>query len=282
MRHVRVSLIASRALIACLILSGLAGCERGPAPASGPAGAGGEAALPQSPETLEPVELRDVSEVTSDYVIGITYPPSAMKYPGLAAELKRYADEAREDLMQAVAARAPDEPGTMYDLSLTFSQIADTPAVFAIAADGSSYTGGAHSSPLLARFVWLPDEQRRLKVTDLVPEGAGWPAIAAQVREALHTTLSQRLDADALPPGERERLMRDASRMIEDGTGPEPDNYGEFEPVVDREGRITAIRFVFPPYQVGPYSDGEQAVQLPASALRPYVAERYRHLFAAN
>ncbi|MCF7220637.1 DUF3298 domain-containing protein [Marilutibacter chinensis] len=229
------------------------------------------------------MELKDVSEVTSDYVIGITYPPSAMKYPGLAAELKHYADDAREDLMQAVAARADGETAAPYDLSLTFTQVAATPELFAIAADGSSYTGGAHSSPLLARFVWLPGEQRRLRITDLFPEdGDGWPVISTQVRESLHTALSQRLDADELAPGERERMLRDASRMIEDGTGPEPDNYSEFEPVIGRDGRIAAIRFVFPPYQVGPYSDGEQSVQVPASVLRAHVAEKYRELFAAE
>ena len=252
-----------RVLAFFLILSALVvtACDRGPGTAPSPqtGGTGTGTAEGPSPEPAEsgPVELKDVSEVTSDYVIGITYPPSATKYPGLAAELKRYADDAREDLMQAVAARTQEEAGTLYDLSLTFTEVADTPELFAIAADGSSYTGGAHSSPLLARFVWLPEQRRRLQVTDLFPEdGDGWALISSQVREQLHTALSQRLDADELPPGERARMMRDAGRMIEDGTGPEPENYSEFEPVIGGDGRIAAIRFVFPPYQVGPYSDG--------------------------
>ncbi|AWV07457.1 DUF3298 and DUF4163 domain-containing protein [Marilutibacter maris] len=266
----------------------LSACDRGQAPAadapsSQAAGGTPEPGTPEPAPAPEPVELKDVSEVTSDYVVGITYPPSAMKYPGLAAELKRYADDAREDLMQAVAARTEGEAATLYDLSLTFTEVANTPQLFAIAADGSSYTGGAHSSPLLARFVWLPEQQQRLRITDLFPaDGDGWAEIASQVRESLHTALSQRLDADELSPGERERMMRDARRMIEDGTGPEAENYSEFEPVVGRDGRIEAIRFVFPPYQVGPYSDGEQVVQLPASALLPYVAEQYRKLFSTR
>jgi hypothetical protein len=274
-----------RSLVVLALMSALlAACDRGQPPQTGPAPSTGDPApVPETgPEAPAPVELKDVSEVTADYVIGISYPPSAMRYPGLAAELTRYADDARADLMQAVAARSPEESGSMYDLSLAFTEVADTPLLFAIAAEGSSYTGGAHSAPLLARFNWLPDEDKRLAITDLIPQGEGWNQVSSLVREQLHTALSQRLDADDLPPGERERMMRNASRMIEDGTGPEPDNYSEFEPVVGPDGRMTAIRFVVPPYQVGPYSDGEQSVQLPASVLLPLVVPEYRSLFAAD
>ncbi|WP_244243958.1 DUF3298 and DUF4163 domain-containing protein [Marilutibacter alkalisoli] len=270
-------------IVLSLMLAAVVACDRGKAPET-PAAAGAPGAV--SPEPGEapldegPVELNDVSEVTADYVIGISFPPSAMKYPGLAAELKRYADDARADLMQAVAARSPEETGSMYDLSLTFTQVTDTPLVFAIAADGSSYTGGAHGSPLLARFVWLPGENRRLRAADLIAEGEGWDAVSSMVRERLHTALSQRLDADDLEPAERSRMMRDAGRMIDDGTGPEAENYSEFEPVTGADGRVTAIRFVFPPYQVGPYSDGEQVVELPTELLLPHIVPEYRKLFA--
>ena len=41
-----------------------------------------------------------------------------------------------------------------------------------------------------------------------------------------------------------------------------------------------ALRFVFPPYQVGPYSDGVQTVEVPAAVLRPYLADDVRGLFS--
>ncbi|WP_246372766.1 DUF3298 and DUF4163 domain-containing protein [Marilutibacter spongiae] len=277
------------ALMACGLVVALASCDRGggtpdvnPADGGvpGPAGTVDPTAATPPETPAGPVDLADVSDVTSDYVIGITYPPSASRYPGLAARLKAYADAARDDLMQAVRAKGEGGPPSLYDLSLSFTEVVDTPELFAVAAEGSSYTGGAHSAPLLARFVWLPKENRLLEVTDLIPEGDGWRDIAGMVREQLHTSLSQRIDADKLDPGERDAMSREAGRMIDDGTGPEPENYRDFEPVVDRSGRIVAIRFVFPPYQVGPYSDGAQSVEIPAAALRPYVAEAYRELFA--
>ncbi|MBB1089146.1 hypothetical protein H4F99_11705 [Lysobacter sp. SG-8] len=279
----------SRLLIlpACLLV-GLVACGRDPAPSpdatpANPAGpaAGtdmGEDATAQAPSG--PVELEDVSEISSAHVIGISYPDSASRYPGLARLLQQYSDDARADLAQAEAARGEGSDDTLYDLSISYVELVDTPRLYAVAADGSSYTGGAHSAPLLARWVWLPAEQSLLEITDLVPEGPAWRDIAQRVREQLHTALSQRLDADELDAGERAVMAREAGRMIDDGTGPEPDHYRQFEPVVDAAGRITAIRFVFPPYQVGPYSDGVQTVELPAEVLLPHITDEYRELFA--
>lgn len=245
-----------------------------------------------SPAAAEPaaaVELVDVMETTADYVIGISYPQSAARYPALAAEMKRYAEAARADLMRAVEARRQQPPtgegsegSTMYDLSLTFTEVFDSPDLVAYAADGSSYTGGAHGNPLLARFVWLPREDRRLTAEALVPQAAGWQAIANHVREQLYTALSQRIDADDLEPAERAEVVKGASRMIEEGTVADPENYSEFEPVVGPGERVTGLRFVFAPYQVGPYSDGTQTVEVPASVLLPHVAPQYRDLFVGQ
>jgi hypothetical protein len=46
------------------------------------------------------------------------------------------------------------------------------------------------------------------------------------------------------------------------------------------DGRLSGLRFVFPPYQVGPYADGIQTVEVPAAVLLPHVAPAYRGLFA--
>ena len=55
--------------------------------------------------------------------------------------------------------------------------------------------------------------------------------------------------------------------------------FSEFEPRLGADGRIVALRFVFPPYQVGPYADGTQTVDVPAEVLLPHVAPAYRGLF---
>jgi hypothetical protein len=77
-------------------------------------------------------------------------------------------------------------------------------------------------------------------------------------------------------------VVESAGRMIDDGTDADPANFALFEPVVAVDGKMTALRFVFPPYEVGPYSDGTQTVEVPASVLLPFVAPGYKGLFAGG
>lgn len=271
-----------RLLVTILVVCALAGCRReAPTHAGGASDVPGtQAPVPQE-EPAAPVVLEDVVETDPRYIIGITWPDGVDRYPGLAVLLKDYADAARAEVMQAVEALEPDATA-MYDLALEFRVVADTPQVFAVAADGGSYTGGAHGTPLIARFVWLPQEDRLLAPTDLVADASAWGEVSSYVREQLHAALSQRVDADELEPGERARVMRSAGRMIEEGTAPEPDNFAQFEPVMGANGSVVALRFVFPPYQVGPYSDGVQTVEVPAAVLLPHVATAYRPLFSRS
>lgn len=259
----------------------LAACNREPATNPNPA-APAPAAATSAAGRVAATVLQDVIERDPRYMIGISYPPIANRYPALAAELKRYADAARADLLQAVAALGPAKPTAPYDLSLSFTEVVSTPRLIAIAADGSSYTGGAHGAPLVARFVWLPQEDRRLTAQDLITDKTAWQDISDHVREQLQAALSQRVDADDLPPAERAKVVSDAGRMIEDGTGPDVANFSQFEPVLAPDGRIAALRFVFPPYQVGPYADGTQTVDVPADVLLPRIAPAYRSLFVGG
>ena len=260
-----------------LFLCLLAAC-RGEAPDGAASGGTGQAPAAPAAAPVEPVVLEDVVESDPRYIIGISWPEGIDRYPALAAQLKAYADDARADVLQAVTALGPDTT-ELYDLALEFKILVDTPELFAVAADGSSYTGGAHGTPLIARFVWLPRQERMLTAQELIPGAGAWQQISSYVREQLHGALSLRVDADDLPPEERERVVRSAGRMIDDGTEPEAGNFAQFEPVMARDGRMAALRFVFPPYQVGPYSDGVQTVEVPAAVLLPHVAATYRPLF---
>lgn len=264
-------------VVAAALALALAACEReAPAPATPPQGK--ELARP----VATPVRLKDVSETDPRYIIGISYPPQATKYPGLAAALQQYANAARSELLDAVNGLGDTPPPSPYDLSLAFTTLVENPQVVAVAADGSTYTGGAHGNPLIARFVWLPAQSRMLRASELVPNAKAWEEISGFAREQLHTRLSQRIDGDDMAASDRAELLRSAGRMIDDGTAPEPDNFAQFEPLVGPDGKIRALRFVFPPYQVGPYSDGTQTVEVPAAVLLPNVAPAYKALFAAG
>jgi len=271
----RISLLAATLVLA------LTACKREPDAAQPPTAATPEAGAPAtSPVAPEaPVELKDVIETNERYVVGITYPPGIDRYPGLAKALSDYAHAARSELMEAVDGFGNDKPTAPYELSLSFEKLLETPQVVAVAADGSRYTGGAHGQPLIARFVWLPQQNHLLSANDLIAKPAGWQAISDYVREQLLTGVTLRADADELEPAERSEVLKNASRMIDDGTEPKAENFAQFVPVLDTTGHISALRFVFPPYQVGPYADGTQTVDVPASVLRPHLAPAYSGLF---
>ena len=266
----------------------MAGCGQddgaGP-PATGAAEVPVGAQAPAEPvasDTAVAPTLEDVMERDPRYLVGISYPEAARAYPGLAVELDAYARAARADLDEAVASLGEGRPRAPYDLALDFAMLVETPRVVAVAADGSSYTGGAHGNPLVARFVWLPERDRMLTAQDLMAGPDGWRALSGYVREQLNAELYERMDAWDLEPDERQQVLRTSGRMIEEGSTPDPDNFAHFEPQMDASERISALRFVFPPYQVGPYSDGTHYVVVPADVLLPHVSEQYRGLFAGG
>ena len=178
-----------------------------------------------------PVELKDVIENDGRYIIGISYPPDASKYPGLAQAMRGYTDNARAELLKAVTAGDPAKQNGPYDLTINFTLLAETPEVVAVAGDGSSFTGGAHGTPLVVRFVWLPQQNVLLSSDNLFGDPRSWRAISDYTREQLHAALSQRVDADELPPDERADVMRSVGRMIDAGTEPVVASFAAFEPV---------------------------------------------------
>lgn len=268
------------ACAAALIVLAIAGCGKNDAPA--PAAAPEAAPAVEAPVDAAPaaVELHDVIDTNARYVLGISYPPAANAHPGLAKALSDYAGQARSELLKAVGELGNDTPTAPYELSLAFDMAVDTPKVVAVSAEGSSYTGGAHGQPLVARFVWLPERQELLTAQALVDSPKGWQAVSDYTRDKLLEQAMLRAQGEDLTPEEQQAQVRNLSKMIDQGTTPDAANFAQFEPVMDAGGRIAALRFVFPPYQVGPYSDGTQTVDVPASVLLPHVAAGYRELFA--
>ena len=113
----------------------------------------------------------------------------------------------------------------------------------------------------------------------MLPSPEGLQAVSSYVREQLHTNLSLRADGADMAPEERVQMLQAGNRMIDAGTGPDAANFSQFQPLMNADGKIAAIRFVFPPYQVGSYADGTQTVDVPAQVLGPYLAPEYADLF---
>lgn len=226
--------------------------------------------------------LKDVVETTPGYMLGITYPPGIAKYPGLARALADYAQAERARLTDAVARRGDAGDGLPYDMNLSFVLASESPELVVVRADGSRYTGGEQGDALLRRFVWLPARNELLEAARLIPDPAGWAAVAPVVREALATQMSERLDAEKLAPAEHAAAMTDLLQAIDRAVRPEASALAQFEPVTGPGGRIEALRFVFPPFHSDRFVDTEHGADVPAATLLPHVAAPYRPLFAGG
>lgn len=272
----------SMLLLSFLVLLPVACVQKIPAPAVDEAAdePPSQAPAAEAPPPEPSSSLADVIEHDPRYVVGISYPPTAATWPGLARRLLDYAEAARADLDQAVAG-LQTPPTAPYELSLGFRTLVETPDVVAVAAEGSLYTGGAHGQPLVARFVWLPQRDELLTSERLLATPDGWRAVADVVAEQLGTVAHTRAADESLQPDERQHLLDAALRTIAEGTAPVPENFAQFEPVMAADDRIGALRFVFPPYQVGPYADGVQYAEVPAAVLLPHLAPEYRGLFSS-
>ena len=121
-----------RTLVVSLLLVVLVACRR-EQPAQPTAPVAPEVAPAATATTDE--QLKDVTEHTPDYIIGISYPAIANKYPPLAAELKRYADTARAELMQAVQGRQKGQEAAAYELVLPFTELHVSPTLVAVGVE---------------------------------------------------------------------------------------------------------------------------------------------------
>ena len=70
-------------VVSLLSLALVAGCERGGSPPAPAASSVAEAPQPPAAAAQAAVSLQDVVETTPDYIVGISFPQSAAKYPGL-------------------------------------------------------------------------------------------------------------------------------------------------------------------------------------------------------
>lgn len=273
-------LLGVNTITGVLLLALLGGCTQRESATDAAVAPAADVAATPTPQPASGGPLQDVIEHSPAYMVGISYPQGLDAYPELGALIRGYAQDARGELMQAVSGLGNDKPAAPYELSLAFETLLQTPELIVVAADGSRYTGGAHGEPLVARFVWLVKERRQLTAQALIPSPSGWEKIGGEVAAQLHAAAQQRVVAERVPVEQQAEQVASADRMIAEGTEAQAGNFAQFVPVLNASGQIAALRFVFPPYQVGPYSDGTQTADVTTATLRAWVAPEYVHLFA--
>lgn len=278
--------LATLALAACQQPSG----NPPPASAGYAAGAGDSSSAPviaAQPASADSVGLPGDHTETTQYKIAISMPNLPDTAKPLAGALRTTADAAKRQFLQALP--DPDEgsasPRQQFALHLAFTVAARTAAFTSVRETGEVDTGGAHPAPVEGSFVFDHKANSVITLDDLFaqPDRAR-KALADFARAAL----AKRLLANAPEPGEASptasrEWMTNMQQMLDYGTQPTNVNFALF---VVRAGAANdapspGLTLVFPPYQVAPYSDGTQTVDVPASVFAAFLKPAYRADFAA-
>lgn len=131
------------------------------------------------------------------------------------------------------------------------------------------YTGGAHSLPAVQAFVWDRLAERALYLPDLLVDSTAgsepMQRLAALVRDAVIAEKSRRSAADP----DRPPYDPAGDSFIGKGFAPQVESFANVNFAIPASSEEAGgLVFLFSPYDVGPYSDGEYAVTVPAEDAR--------------
>lgn len=284
---------ASTTITVAFAALALAACQQQPAtaPASTPAASASAPVIPAPATAPAPASTAPVPgdhAATKHYKIAISLPALPADAKPMSEAMRTTADNAKRDFVQALPdpQTLPEFANRQFELLLDFKVAAQTPAFISVRESGSSDTGGAHPNPVQAAFVFDRKAGKLVALDDLFAD----PDTA---RKALanfaHDTLLKKLMANAPKPGEGSpdairEWKSNMLQMLDGGTKPTTVNYSVFvvQAGANQDAPSPGIMLIFPPYQVAPYVDGTQTVDVPASTFAKFLKPAYQGDFAAQ
>ena len=208
-------------------------------------------------------------EKTEKTEIKVTYPYQVTEYPEIFEYLKKEAEKIKKN-------NGFDEEnidlglsGHPWSLNIDMSNFAETGNLASIVGYVFSFTGGAHPNHSYFSVNFLKDNQQRIGFTDLFNnEKEALNPISKFVITDILKQKSERLN---------EKITED--EWLDEGAGPDIKNYSIFEFVPGESDKAEAIKFIFPPYQVGPYVEGVYEVQVPVGIFAEYLKNNFKDSF---
>lgn len=217
------------------------------------------------------------------YTYAISYPSLNPQWHALDSAIRQFAAAWKKDFLDA--SNAPDRvAGPDYSLDLTFTVARRTADFVSVAASGSSFLGGAHGMPIVGSFNLDLSNGKLTALSDLFTDAqAGLKALSAECRRQLEGRYEARLreNPGAMTPAQQVADIRSMKQWIEKGTAPDAGNFAVF--LIDGlDTRAIGVTVIFPPYQVAPYVDGPQQVEVPAKVFYDLLRPEYKDAFAID
>lgn len=234
----------------------------------------------EAPSTRQPdaqsagAQAVSIADSTDDYEFSYGWPPAVAAIPALAAHMRDESDQRLARLRQEAAEwqvegdqRGFDAPPQSF--SKEWKVVSDLPRFLSLSADIHSYSGGAHGMSVSDALVWDRQDRKAIKPVDMFVS-AGSLDRAAQAR------FCEELD--------RQRA-RKRGEPVTRGSGGFSDCIAPSANSTVILGSASGqafdrVGFLVPPYNAGPYAEGDYEVTLPVdAALIDAVKPEYQRFF---
>lgn len=266
-------------LLALAVPLTLTACQKAEEPAAEAtaAAAAKERPAPTPSPTRASAGGRDVDEETALYDFEYSYPWAVGTIPALKARFDADIDRQRAELAKTAKensdeAKKGDFPFQKNSRSIGWKVVTDLPDWLSLSAIVGTYEGGAHPNYWFDAMLWDRKADAERQALDLFSS-----------KEALSATIQPAFCAAI----DRQRA-RKRGEPVQQGSG-EP--FSDcLDPVAytvilgsSNSKTFDRIGILVPPYEAGPYVEGDYEVTLPVTAkVLPLVKPEYRASFSAG
>ena len=260
---------AKSLILIAAVAAVLAGCgrkaeEEAAAPVNIPAAPTAEATAP-SPLAYE--------SKTAFASVKLTLPETLKAQPALhkqiydasVSDLKSFTEGAQADRTEA----GGDGGMPPYEKVVQYEGAVETGKLFGLLGNAYEYTGGAHGNPSYMAVLWDKALKRRIDLNAILKPGADRAALDRMLCAALNV----------------EKRKRDPQAVLLTLNGADWKCPPLAETIVGlapstTPGKAGGLTVQIGPYVAGPYAEGGYEIDMPQSALRPYLNPAYADEFA--
>lgn len=208
-------------------------------------------------------------ELGKFYEIRIEYPFQALNYPVIHEHLKDMVRDIRKQQGFGTSETEGKNRDHLWKLIVDMSDFSSAAGHASILVYTFSYTGGAHPNHHYISLNFNTMTSEIITLDELFKDEKYLYAISDHVTSQLLREKSEKLG---------ERIESD--EWIERGAFPFPGNFQIFLFVpYEDQSKLAGLKFIFPPYTVGPYSEGMYEVYVDSKIFSKYLKDRYRELF---
>lgn len=179
-------------------------------------------------------------------------------------DLKGFAAQAQQDQARLTAKGLPVRP---YERSIAWTLTAASPRIASIKQAWSEDTGGAHPNHGTLGLLWDPAASREVPRDELFRPGADQARLDQRLCLAIQAEKARRQGAASDPQTWPCPHWADANFVLAPSILP---------------GKIGGLVFLFDPYSIGPYVEGDWAIVVPQAEFHDELAPAWAQEFAGR